>query len=162
MGSASSLGRETLHTSLVESYPHIIRPKTPPTTKPGTTCRKAAPKSSGTQSNVPFAVYRPILSIIALGSEGGTVPVTAWVHAQLRTAARFDGGVTSRGDATPENIHILLPPHGLASRGIYSNFIVYSPTGASSMSSESILPSCGGTRRLDMVRMCRAGRRLEN
>ena len=33
--------------------------------------------------------------------------------AQLRTAARFDGGVTSRGDATPENIHILLPPHGL-------------------------------------------------
>ena len=96
MGSASSLGRETLHTSLAESYPHIIRPKTPPTTKPGTTCRKAAPKSSGTQSDVSFAVYRPILPIIAIGSEGGTVPVTAWVHAQLRTAARFDDGVTIR------------------------------------------------------------------
>ena len=36
------------------------------------------------------------------------------------------------------------------------------PMGTCSMSSESILLSRGGTRRLDMVRVCRAGRQAEN
>ena len=76
LGSACSLGCETLHMSLAESYPNIIRPMTPP--QHGDDKAWDYLSESGAQilrdkTNVSFVVYRPMLTTIAIGSRGGTV-----------------------------------------------------------------------------------------
>ena len=63
-------------------------------------------------------VVSPALSI-SLRQVGRARPT---VHTQLRAAARFDGGVVIC-QLTPENIHILLPPHELGSTNIHANSI---------------------------------------
>ena len=113
----------TQHVSVV--LQHLLKMITTgddPTIKSGTTFRRS--KSSiqilkGYKPNISFAMLQPILPIIVIGSEGGTVQITAWVHIQLCPApgthnvtARLNGGYcpsNSAGagpeDTTPESTH---------------------------------------------------------
>ena len=134
------------------------------TTKSGTPFRKAEPKSSGTQS---YRLLRRAPTHVTVTEHShwfrgrNSLYHCLGTHSTVRSSqVRRWCRQLSRGgeDATLECIHYA----NLGQRRYTPIPSYIPPMGAWSMSSESILLSRGGIRRLGMVRMCRAGRQAGN
>ena len=166
LDSRPSLER-TLHTRLASFVPRRLLNMVTTgaaATQSGTTFQELACKPSrGTNLMSPDPCYRSWSLVPRTGQSKSLVGYTlncALHRERTMWQPGLDGNViipqlilVESRDATPESMHILLPPHELGSTEIYANSIVNPPLGTSSMSSESTLLSRGGTRHLDMVRM---------